>query len=305
MKFRWTSVAWSIAYLLLLLSLSTPLLIITTLFLTIPAVVLFTTLSTKQFIVHLLPILLIVGLITPVYVLLALYFLIPALVMGRWYKRRSSALSTIMAGTVTILGEFLLLLVIGTALFNFDLSTYVNDMMQMVMSPLSDLGTGNPMISEFNLTSEDVNTISHMTIQVIPMTLILSSFMMAVITHSIVRPILNSMGYAVPKLKPAREWRLSRSFIWYYLLGVVISLFSGNSDSSFMLMISANMLPLLQIVFKIQTIGFVFFLVHERKWSKIVAILLSLLVAWLPGLWIIGIIDIAFPLRELVKKSKR
>lgn len=305
MKFRWTSVAWSIAYLLLLLSLSTPLLIITTLFLTIPAVVLFTTLSTKQFIVHLLPILLIVGLITPVYVLLALYFLIPALVMGRWYKKRSSALSTIMAGTVTILGEFLLLLVIGTALFNFDLSTYVNDMMQMVMSPLSDLGTGNPMISEFNLTSEDVNTISHMTIQVIPMTLILSSFMMAVITHSIVRPILNSMGYAVPKLKPAREWRLSRSFIWYYLLGVVISLFFGNSDSSFMLMISANLLPLLQIVFKIQTIGFVFFLVNERKWSKIVAILLSLLVVWLPGLWIIGIIDIAFPLRELVKKSKR
>ncbi|WP_245237678.1 DUF2232 domain-containing protein [Paenibacillus ihuae] len=297
--------AWSIAYLLLLLSLSTPLLIITTLFLTIPAVVLFTTLSTKQFIVHLLPILLIVGLITPVYVLLALYFLIPALVMGRWYKKRSSALSTIMAGTVTILGEFLLLLVIGTALFNFDLSTYVNDMMQMVMSPLSDLGTGNPMISEFNLTSEDVNTISHMTIQVIPMTLMLSSFMMAVITHSIVRPILNSMGYAVPKLKPAREWRLSRSFIWYYLLGVVISLFFGNSDSSFMLMISANLLPLLQIVFKIQTIGFVFFLVHERKWSKIVAILLSLLVVWLPGLWIIGIIDIAFPLRELVKKSKR
>lgn len=297
--------AWSIAYLLLLLSLSTPLLIITTLFLIIPAVVLYTTLSTKQFIVHLLPVLLIVGLITPVYVLLALYFLVPALVMGRWYKKRASALSTIMAGTITILGEFLLVLVIGTALFNFDLSSYVNDMLQMVTSPLSDLGTGNPLISEFNLTSEQVNTISHMTIQVIPMTLILSSFMMAVITHSIVRPILNSMEYAVPKLRPAREWRLSRSFIWYYLLGVVISLFFGSSDSGFMTMISANLLPLLQMVFKIQTIGFMFFLVSERKWSKIVALLLSLLVIWLPGLWIIGIIDIAFPLRELVKKSKR
>ncbi|AIQ21359.1 MULTISPECIES: DUF2232 domain-containing protein [Paenibacillus] len=305
MKFRWTSVAWSIVYLLLLLSLSTPLLIITTLFLIIPAVVLFTTLSTKQFIVHLLPVLLIVGLITPVYVVLALYFLIPAIVMGRWYKKRASALSTILAGTVTILGEFLLLLVIGTALFNFDLSSYVNDMMQMVTSPLSDLGTGNPLMTEFNLTSEDVNTISHMTIQVIPMTLILSSFMMAVITHSIVRPILNSMEYAVPKLKPAREWRLSRSFIWYYLLGVVINLLFGNSDNSFMLMISANLLPLLQIVFKIQTIGFLFFVVYERKWSKIVAILLALPVIWLPGLWIIGIIDMAFPLRELVKKSKR
>lgn len=297
--------AWSIAYLLLLLSLSTPLLIITTLFLIIPAVVLFTTLSTKQFIVHLVPVLLIVGLINPVYVLLAVYFLIPALVMGRWYKKRASAMSTILAGTITILGEFLLLLVIGTALFNFDLSTYVNDMMQMVTSPLSDLGTGNPLMTELSLTSDDVDTISYWTIQVIPMTLILSSFMMAVITHSIVRPILNSMNYAVPKLKPAREWRLSRSFIWYYLLGIVINMLFGTSDSSFMLMISANLLPLLQIVFKIQAIGFLFFVVSERKWNKIVAILLALPVIWLPGLWIIGIIDIAFPLRELVKKSKR
>ncbi|UQZ34171.1 DUF2232 domain-containing protein [Paenibacillus sp. PK3_47] len=305
MKFRWTSVAWSVAYLLLLLSLSTPLLIITTLFLIIPAVVLFTTLSTRQFIMHLVPVLVIVGLITPVYILLAVYFLIPALVMGRWYRKRASAMSTILAGMVTILGEFLLLLLLGTALFNFDLSTYVNDMLQMVTSPLSDLGTVNPLMADLNFTSEDVNTLSYMTIQIIPMTLIVSSFMMAVITHSIVRPILNSMDYAVPRLKPAREWRLSRSFIWYYLLGVVINMLFGASDSSFMLMISANLLPLLRIGFMIQTIGFLFFLVYERKWSKIVAILLTVPVLMLPGLWIIGIIDMAFPLRELVTKSKR
>ncbi|KUP20798.1 DUF2232 domain-containing protein [Paenibacillus sp. DMB5] len=305
MKFRWTSVAWSIAYLLLLLSLSTPLLIITTLFLIIPAVVLFTTLNTKQFILHLLPVLLIVGLITPVYVLLALYFLIPALVMGRWYRKRASALSTILAGTVTILGQFLLLLVVGTALFDFSLTTYVTDTVQMVADILAELGTGNPLASEFVLTSKDVSDISFMTIQVIPITLIMSSFIMAVITHSIVRPILNSMEYAVPKLKPAREWRLSRSFIWYYLIGVIISFIFGNSDSGFMPMISANLLPLLQAVFIIQTIGFMFFIVHELKWSKVIAVVLSLLVLWIPGLWIIGVIDIAFPLREFVKKSKR
>ncbi|AIQ55507.1 DUF2232 domain-containing protein [Paenibacillus sp. FSL R7-0331] len=305
MKFRWTSVAWSVAYLLLLLSLSTPLLIITTLFLTIPAVVLFTTLNTKQFILHLLPVLLIVGLITPIYVLLALYFLIPALVMGRWYKKRASALSTILAGTITILGEFLLLLVVGAALFNFDLSGYVTDTVEMVAAMFADLGTGNPLASEFVLTSKDISDISFRTIQVIPITLIISSFVMAVITHSIVRPILNSMEYAVPRLKPARDWKLSRSFIWYYLIGVVITFIFGNSDSGFMPMISANLLPLLQAVFIIQTIGFMFFIVHKLKWSKVVAIVLSLLVLWVPGLWIIGVIDIAFPLRELVKKSKR
>ncbi|KWX72001.1 DUF2232 domain-containing protein [Paenibacillus jilunlii] len=305
MKFRWTSVAWSIAYLLLLLSLSTPLLIITTLFMIIPAVVLFTTLNTKQFIIHILPVLLIVGLITPVYVLIAVYFLIPALVMGRWYKKRSSAMSTLLAGMVTILAEFLLLLLLGTALFNFDLTTYVNDVLQMVNSPLSELGASNPLMSELKLSSEDVSTISHMTVQIIPMTLIISSFMIAVITHSIVRPILNSMEYAVPRMKPAREWRLPRSFIWYYLLGVVLSLVFGGADSGFMPMISDNLLPLLRIAFIIQTIGFLFFLVYERKWSKVVALLLAIPVILMPGLWIIGIVDLAFPLRELVTKSKR
>ncbi|WP_019914563.1 DUF2232 domain-containing protein [Paenibacillus sp. HW567] len=305
MKFRWTSVAWSIAYLLLLLSLSTPLLIITTLFMIIPAVVLFTTLSTKQFIFHILPVLLIVGLITPVYVLIAVYFLIPALVMGRWYKKRASAMSTLVAGTVAILGEFLLLLLIGTAVFGFDLSTYVNDVLQMVNSPLAELGAGNPLLTELRFTREDVNAISHMTVQIIPMALIMSSLMISVITHSIVRPILNSMEYAVPKLKPARDWRLPRSFIWYYLLGVVLSLLFGGGNSGFMPMISDNLLPLLRIAFIIQSIGFLFFLVHERKWSKVVALLLAVPVILLPGLWIIGIVDLAFPLRELVTKSKR
>ncbi|MFF2017761.1 MULTISPECIES: DUF2232 domain-containing protein [Paenibacillus] len=305
MKFRWTSVAWSIAYLLLLLSLSTPLLIITTLFMIVPAVVLFTSLSTKQFILHVVPVLLIIALITPVYLLIALYFLIPALVMGRWYRKRASAMSTLLAGTITILGEFMLMLLLGTALFHFDLTGYVNDVLEMVTSPMSQLGTTNPLLNDLSFTSEDVRMISHMTIQMIPMTLIVSSFMIAVITHSIVRPILNSMDLAVPKLKPAREWRLPRSFIWYYLIGIVIQLIFSGSKSNYMLMIAANLLPLLRIGFMIQAIGFFFFLAHERKWNKVMPILLAVPVILLPPLRIIGIIDLVFPLRELVTKSKR
>lgn len=305
MKFRWSAVAWSVAYLLLLLSLTTPLLIITTLFMIVPAVVLFTTLNTRQFILHVLPVLLIVTLITPVYLLIAVYFLIPALVMGRFYKRHSSALSTVIAGTIAILGEFLLLLLLGTALFNFDLSTYVNDVLQMVNTPLTELGTTNPLLTDIGFTTEDVNKISYLTVQMIPMTLIVSSFVIAVITHSIVRPILNSMNYAVPKMKPAHEWRLSRSFIWYYLIGVVLQLFFSGSENNYILMISANLLPLLRIGFMIQAIGFFFFLAHERKWNKMIAILLAIAVIILPPLRIIGIIDLAFPLREYVTKSRR
>lgn len=193
-------------------------------------------------------------------------------------------MSTVIAGTVTILAQFLLLLLLGTALFNFDLSTYVNDVLQMVNSPLSELGTTNPLLTDIGFSTEDVNKISHMTVQMIPMTLIVSSFMIAVITHAIARPILNSMNYAVPKMKPAREWRLSRSFIWYYLIGVVLQLFFSGSENNFILMISANLLPLLRIGFMIHTIGFFFFLAHERKWNKMSAVLLAIPVILLPPL---------------------
>lgn len=301
MKFRWTSVAWSAAYLLLLLSLLTPFLVLTSLFLIVPAVVLFTTLNTRQFLAHILPVWIIVGFIHPVFVLLAIYMIIPALVMGRWYKKKRPATATLMAGTITILAEFLLLLLLGTTVFQFDLTDYVNNVLQMT----NDIGASNPLLSDMVWTTEQVRQLSVLTVQMIPMTLILSSFMMAVITHSVTRPILNSIGYAVPKMRPAREWRLPRSIIWYYLIGIVIQMFSYNAQTGFMAMIAGNLLPLLRICFMIQAIGFLFFLAYEKKWSKAVPLLLAVPIILYPPLRIIGIVDLAFPLRELVTKSKR
>lgn len=147
LKYRWTSAAWSVVYLLLLLSLSTPFLIITTLFMIIPAVLLFTTLNTRQFILSIVPVWLILGLISPLYILIAAYLLVPALVMGRWYKKKAPASSVIVAGTITLLGEFLLLLLLGKTLFQFDLYNYVydvlNEMRTMALSPMQEFGMGN------------------------------------------------------------------------------------------------------------------------------------------------------------------
>jgi uncharacterized protein YybS (DUF2232 family) len=265
----------------------------------IPAVVLFTTLNTRQFIIHILPVWLIVGLISPVYVLIAAYLILPALVMGRWYKKRASAKTTLLAGIITILGEFLMLLFLGKTLFQFDLYNYVNEVLKV--TPMIGLNMG-----DLGLTSEEIDKISLMTVQVIPMTLIISSSMIAVITHSIVRPILNSMNYAVPKLRPMRDWRLPRSFMLYYAIGFILLLFSRpDTDNGFMIMISANLLPLLQLAFKIQAIGFLFFVAYEKKWSKVFPVLLAVPILFLPSLWIIGVVDLLFPLRERVAKSKR
>lgn len=305
LKYRWTSLAWSIAYLLLLLSLSTPFILITTFFIMIPAAVLFTTLNTKQFIFTILPVWIILGLINPLYIVIAAYLIVPALVMGRWYKRKAPALSTLLAGAIALLAEFLLLLLLGKTLFQFDLYSYVydvlNEMRTMALSPVQEFGMGSLLGDGAGDLSEN----SRAFIQVIPLALIMASSMIAIVTHSIVRPILNSMGYAVPKLKPARDWRIPKSFIWYYLIAAVIQLFFYNAESNFLLMITNNLVPLLRICFIVQTIGFFFFVAHERNWNRIFPVALSVLAILLPPIWIIGIIDLVAPVREMVSKSKR
>lgn len=305
MKMRWTTVVWSAVYLLLLLSLLSPFSIVTVFFLILPATVLFATLSTRAFLLHVIPVWLIAMIVHPVNLLLAVYFVIPAIVMGRAYKKKVPALRTLMMGAGTILAEMLVLLLIGTVFLNFDLSSYVDDIVKMTMSPLKDVGGNNPLMNDMSWTSEDMQMVSNATMQMIPFAMIISAFMMAVITHALARPIIASTGFHVPKLKPAREWMLPRSLIWYYLIGVVIEMFARSSSNSFLIMIAANLVPLLHICFMIQAIGFFYYLAYTRKWHPVVPLLIAIPILLFPPMRIIGILDLAFPLRQFMTKSKR
>ncbi|MBE9913653.1 DUF2232 domain-containing protein [Paenibacillus donghaensis] len=305
MKMRWTSVVWSVVYLLLLLSLLTPLSIVTVFFLILPATILFATLNVRSFLLHVLPVWLIAFIVHPVYLLLAMYFMVPSIVMGWSYKRKNSALRTLLIGSGTVLAEMLVLLLIGTLFLHFDLSGYVHDIVKMTMSPLKDVGGNNPLISDMVWTPEKMQIVSDMTMQMIPFAMIISSFMMGVITHSLARPIIESTGYHVPKMKPAREWMLPKSLIWYYLIGVVIEVFARGSHNSFLIMIAANLVPLLHICFMIQAIGFFYFLAYSKKWHPAIPLLIVIPILLFPPMRIIGILDLAFPLRQYMTKSKR
>ncbi|CAM3075379.1 DUF2232 domain-containing protein [Paenibacillus sediminis] len=314
MKLRWTSLAWSAAYLLLLLSLGTPLTVITGLFLVLPAVVLYTTLSTKQFILHLVVIWLAAALIAgPVILLLSTYFLIPAIVMGRLYKKRAPALQTIMAGMVTILAESLIMLLIITTVYQVDLSGTIHDLftnvVDMTSDPLSGVSGGGTLAGDFGWTPETTEQLSDLTVQMIPYGLIISSFFMAIITHAIARPAIESLGHSVPKLKPAKDWRLPRTIILYYFIGFIFELIAKDSDNHFVNMIAANLTPIINVCFSIQAIGFLFFIAHVRKWNSAIPVLLAIPLALLhpllPVLRIIGILDLAFPMREMITRPRR
>lgn len=308
MKIRWTSIAWSIAYLLLFLSMGTPLIVVTAFFILLPGVVLYTMLSKQSFLWHIVPVLAIVSvLLGPTFIILAIFFLIPSIVMGHLYKKRTPAFRTVIFTTITLMVEFLLLLFVSTVVFGFDLSRAIEDTVNMAASPLKDMGSGS-LGSDLGWSAELAEEFSDLTVRMLPFTLVLSSFIMAMVAQGLARPTLSSMGIVTPKMAPLREWRLPRSLVWYYIATLLLSLITGGSDQAangFLGTILLNLLPMLMFCFLVQTAGFFFFLAHDRKWNPVIPVILTLVLVFFQPLRVIGIMDILFPLREIITRNRR
>ncbi|MDT0124923.1 DUF2232 domain-containing protein [Paenibacillus sp. RRE4] len=303
MKFSFKSAVWSAVLLLLLLSLLTPLSVLSIFFMMIPGVILYASLSIKSFILHLVPVAIILVMVHPIYLLFMVILILPAIAMGHAYKNQKSALFALMTGAGTMLAEYLLLLLVGSLIFQFDLSSYIRDVVQLTIEPLTN--SSSQMINGFVWTPEMTEDVAKQTQLMIPFALVVTSMVMAFITHIIARPILSVMGLNVSKLPPAREWRMPRALIWYYFLALIIEVVSRQNDGSYWKMIAMNLSPLINLGFMIQAIGFFFFLSHTRRWNPVIPFLLGAAVFFIGPLRIVGIIDLAFPIREAISKSKR
>ncbi|WP_347880745.1 DUF2232 domain-containing protein [Paenibacillus sp. F411] len=305
LKQRFAPAVWSIIYLLLLLSLLTPFSMVTAFLLVVPVAVLFAALPLKLFVLHIVPVWLAVALIHPIFLVMAAFFLVPGVIMGQLYRKQEPAMKVLRYGLAALLLELVLLLVVGTAFFQLDVNQYVDEIVTMTTQPLEDMGSSGALTGGLTWTAEQSEAISRMTQMMLPFAMILSSLLIVAITHAIARPVLNRMGVSVPALKRAKDWRLPRSLIWYYLLVVILDFASQDSDSRFLEVIVVNATPLLQLCFMIQALGFFFFLADNRKWHPILPILSAIPIVLFPPMQIIGILDLVFPLRQAFSKNKR
>lgn len=308
MNKRWTSIAWAIAAIVLLLSIGYPIQVLTMSFLAIPFVMLFTTLSTRSFVIHLVGVMLVTfilgGSLGSTIVLLSLYFLIPGIVMGVMYKRKKAGWHVLSAGAITFLAESLLLLAIGTLLFKFNLNMFITDQINMSMGTLKEAaGVATDRADEF--AEMMIHTITSM----IPVMLIISSLFMGTITYAISRRLLTASGVEVRKMKPIKSWMLPRSLIVYYIITLILQLVAGNSTDSFLSIIVINLTPLVQLALVIQGIAFMFFFADHKGWPKVIPILLTIAALFIPIIYLvlryIGLADLLLPLRKLVTKPKQ
>ena len=293
------SILWSAAALILLLAIAVPLLnALIVAVMMVPTVILYSTLSRRAFAVHMLAVLAAAAaIIGPAALIVGIFFLVPSIVMGYMYVKQAPARKVLTATVLTLLGLLLLELVMFDLLFHFSL---IGELRKMITDTVNQLSADGLMPGGWTaeLTESYIQTLIHS----IPLALITISFLLAVITHAIARPVLKSMGVHVPRLQPAKDWMLPRIFVFYYLIVLLIDMVTPDNGNSFLTVALMNLVPLMRIAFSIQAIGFLFFVAHERKWNISVPLLLSVLIAFFPPLSLIGVIDAGFPIRKAFKK---
>jgi len=292
---------WSGAAFLLLVLLAVPLLnLAALLFMMVPYVVLYTTLSRGSFLLHLLPVWLLAGLIAgPAVLIIGLFFLVPAVVIGHLYKSGAPAGKVIRMGTIVILALLMLELMLFQMVFDISL---LNEMSHTIRSTFDSMQEQNLMAPGWD--SEFIDMLIQRVIHMIPLTFIVLAFVYTVFSHYVSRRAVIRSGLDVPAFPKAKDWRLPRVLVIYYLIAYVIDLFIKPGDDSFLAVALMNLVPLLGYVFAIQAIGFFFFIAHEKKWSKAVPILIAIPVLLLPPLSLIGVLDTAFPIRKSFTKQQ-
>lgn len=292
---------WSGAAFLLLVLLAVPLLnLAALLFMMVPYVVLYTTLSRGSFLLHLLPVWLLAGLIAgPAVLIIGLFFLVPAVVIGHLYKSGAPAGKVIRMGTIVILALLMLELMLFQMVFDISL---LNEMSHTIRSTFDSMQEQNLMAPGWD--SEFIDMLIQRVIHMIPLTFIVLAFVYTVFSHYVSRRAVIRGGLDVPPFPKAKDWRLPRVLVIYYLIAYVIDLFIKPGDDSFLAVALMNLVPLLGYVFAIQAIGFFFFIAHEKKWSKAVPILIAIPVLLLPPLSLIGVLDTAFPIRKSFTKQQ-
>ncbi|WP_027086780.1 DUF2232 domain-containing protein [Cohnella panacarvi] len=299
MKVSAKSLTWSAAAILILLSILTPLNVVSSLLMMTPFVVLYTMLNPGAFAAHIVPIAVIAFLLSGSYglvvVTLGLFFLVPSVVMGHLYKKGKPAKTVVITGFVVILAELLLELAILSSQLDFK-----NEVVSLLTDNLKQFESS---FSE-GWAAKNAESLTEAMITALPMMLLLTAFFLTTVTHWLSRKALRTVGFEAPALPKAKDWMMPRSLVLYYLIASVASFIMTEESAGYWYVAITNLIPILQFLFLIQAIGFVFFLADAKRWPRFAPFLLCIpLLLFIQPLFLIGMLDVAFPLRRYFVKE--
>lgn len=297
------SLIWSAVLLLLMLSVAVPLLnMVSVLLMMVPYIVLYATRSRRAFSLHVVLVWVIAYLlIGPLALMIGLFFLVPSIIMGHLIAKQTPPGRVLVSGILSLLGIMLLGLLLFNVVYGTSLVDELGNSARDTMNQLMKDGL-LPGSWSADLTDDVVRMMT----QSIPVALIMVSFVYAVVAQFLSRKALNRAGLRVPAMPQAHEWKLPRIMVLYYLVSLVLTMVLP-SDDSYLSVALLNLVPLLQTAFTIQTIGFFYYIAHQRGWPKFAPLLIGIVVVLLQPVTpvsLIGVLDTAFPIRKAFEKKR-
>ena len=300
---RWGNWLWISIFSLMLILLLTPFSPFIIHFVMVPLIVLFSQYEFKKTAVPFLVILGIYSLLNwsvgLLLFIVTLFLLTPALIMGRMNRKNKHAGEVIFSGFVVLLGQFLLILVISYANYDFNIIHWIEKELQATFQTVASF-------YQFILPNADYTSqlkeLLDLIIVLVTTILILLSVYISWLSYMVGRWILSKKGIQLPPFRAIRDWKLPRSLIWINIVVIMIGLIVDDK-TSFLYALHINMFVLLLVLFWVQGIGFFFFLTYHKKWSgalPIIGIFGSLFTPVLYLFSIIGLVDMLFPIRQRI-----
>ncbi|RFU68072.1 YybS family protein [Bacillus sp. V59.32b] len=142
----------------------------------------------------------------------------------------------------------------------------------------------------------------------LPTLLVTTSMVIVALVFVAARPILKRFSEKQLSWPPLRELQLPKSLLWYYLITMILMLFLNQEESGSLYMVLVNLYVILQLLMMLQGYSLLFFFSHLQGWVKAIPVTILVLSLVLPlfqtFIRILGIIDLGFPLREILQKKK-
>lgn len=290
---------YSIILILLILSLYTPLSIITLFLLAVPLILLYVRTDFQWFMALIaIQFIFFIVIQSNTIILIIFLFLLPvSIMMGIQFKQKKTTQSIIASGTGTLIMEILI-----TLMFLYVLELKPISNMKDFLT--ENLRIATPSIEGYLTTEQQEQLIAYM-INLVPTYIIIFSLLYVIISYLISKRVLNKIGESTPKLTNWENLKLPKVYVAVYFLGLILSQLLPMQEKGTIQLVIHNLLPLLSLIFIFQATLLIILYSKMKKWNKAVPILLILLIivpAFNIMYTIIGILDTMTSIREKLKE---
>ncbi|MBB5174762.1 YybS family protein [Texcoconibacillus texcoconensis] len=245
-------------------------------------------------------------LLTPMALPLTFTFATGGLVIGEMFRRKKQAFAVLLAGSLTFIATLLVNFIISIVLLDIHPIETMQEMLyESVVTAetlLSSIGQ-----SESGDVLTQMETFIDQLMVITPFLFIVTGIGYALFIQWIASTFLRRLKYEISTFPPLREWSFPKSFIWYYLI-MLILLMIGFEQGDTMYTVVMNLTPLLEMAMIIQGFAFIFFYFYNKGVTRAFPITIVIVSLFMPFLLsivrILGLIDLGFDLRKRMNSGK-